>query len=260
LLIHGEGLFFALPPKTESREPIMRYALLVLALLITASFARAEKKEKDAAAQDPLTMASVQFRVVYVDQDQAKELSPEFTRYEVTMSKESPAEPGEVKDQDKVTVIDHISSEPATPISVSLAKLESEGLLSTVASRTVLLAEGRETPFLLNNHPRLATSPVSMRGMLSMKADGNTVTLSLDDMPENSKPFGPLDTTFQLIDGGTILLASKGGEQRTTMESRTPILSDLPFIGSAFRREHEEVKKYSFLLFVTADVQKLQGD
>lgn len=63
-----------------------------------------------------------------------------------------------------------------------------------------------------------------------------------------------------LWSGSTMVLAGLAGEERSTVEDKTPILGDLPYVGRFFRSKADSVRKKVVLFMVTAEVIDPSGE
>ena len=60
--------------------------------------------------------------------------------------------------------------------------------------------------------------------------------------------------------GNTIVIAGLAGDERTTIEDKTPVLGDLPFVGRFFRTKAESVRTKAVIFLVTAEVVDPSGE
>jgi len=60
--------------------------------------------------------------------------------------------------------------------------------------------------------------------------------------------------------GQTLVIAGLAGEERTTVEDKTPVLGDLPYVGRFFRSQAESVRKKAVIFLVTAEVVDPSGE
>ncbi len=62
-------------------------------------------------------------------------------------------------------------------------------------------------------------------------------------------------TTSALVDdGGTIVLGGVFREETTTIESKTPLLGDIPWLGSLFKRQQTDTRRTELLIFITPTI------
>ena len=60
--------------------------------------------------------------------------------------------------------------------------------------------------------------------------------------------------------GNTIVIAGLAGDERTTIEDKTPVLGDLPFVGRFFRTKAESLRTKAVIFLVTAEVVDPSGE
>jgi len=63
-----------------------------------------------------------------------------------------------------------------------------------------------------------------------------------------------------LWSGNTMVIAGLAGEERTSVEDKTPIFGDLPYVGRFFRSKAESVRRKVIVFLVTADVIDPSGE
>lgn len=63
-----------------------------------------------------------------------------------------------------------------------------------------------------------------------------------------------------LWSGNTMVIAGVAGEERSTVEDKTPILGDLPYVGRFFRSKAESVRSKAVIFMVTAEVVDPSGE
>jgi general secretion pathway protein D len=63
-----------------------------------------------------------------------------------------------------------------------------------------------------------------------------------------------------LWSGSTMVIAGLAGEERTTVEDKTPVLGDIPYVGRFFRSKADSVRKKVIIFLVTAEVVDPSGE
>jgi general secretion pathway protein D len=63
-----------------------------------------------------------------------------------------------------------------------------------------------------------------------------------------------------LWSGNTMVIAGLAGEERTTVNDKTPVLGDLPYVGRFFRSKAESVRQKVIIFLVTAEVVDPSGE
>jgi len=63
-----------------------------------------------------------------------------------------------------------------------------------------------------------------------------------------------------LWSGSTMVIAGLAGEERTTVNDKTPVLGDLPYVGRFFRSKAESVRQKVIIFLVTAEVVDPSGE
>jgi type IV pilus assembly protein PilQ len=62
-------------------------------------------------------------------------------------------------------------------------------------------------------------------------------------------------TTSALVnDGETIVLGGVFREENTTIETKTPLLGDIPYVGRLFKRTNSERRRTELLIFITPKI------
>ncbi|MFN0125612.1 MAG: type II secretion system protein GspD, partial [Verrucomicrobiales bacterium] len=63
-----------------------------------------------------------------------------------------------------------------------------------------------------------------------------------------------------LWSGSTMVIAGLAGEERTSVEDKTPIIGDLPYVGRFFRSKADRVRQKSVIFMITAEVIDPSGE
>lgn len=116
---------------------------------------------------------------------------------------------------------------------------------------------------------------ILLRVIPAVGADKKTINLSL--IPEVSEATADfftytgdvklpkftsrnLSTTVVVASGDTVVLGGMIKENRTKTVTKVPFLSDIPFIGGAFRKTADSIERKNLLIFVTAKVLSPSGE
>jgi type IV pilus assembly protein PilQ len=63
-----------------------------------------------------------------------------------------------------------------------------------------------------------------------------------------------IETTVLVANGETIVLGGVFREETTHLETKTPVLGDLPYVGSLFKRTENTSRRTELLIFITPRV------
>jgi type IV pilus assembly protein PilQ len=63
-----------------------------------------------------------------------------------------------------------------------------------------------------------------------------------------------VETSVLVDNGETIVLGGVFREEVTTLETKTPILGDMPYIGNLFKRTENSSRRTELLIFITPKV------